>query len=308
MVSRFSFRPSKLPEVPEHVFGRDEIVEKVVGDIMESRGKESAQNTALTGAAGTGKSTIARVAVNHETIARAFGHARHWIPCQTLPTVEGLLNGLADSMPLEKRTARPLDDILLYLNDNKSSFLIVFDDFSRPENDIELKLLEDALERLNRITHVHMLLTSRDLPLPGNVGWLHLLVQPLSLEAAINTYKAIRPHHDDEIEDLVRILDCNPFAIVVMARQGERPVDQLKTLRSTGRSGRSPIDNAIQMSLSSRRFESIPEALTLLAILAKLPRGAHYAKLAEIAPGIQNHWKALATLLESSLATRETDG
>jgi hypothetical protein len=135
-----------------------------------------------------------------------------------------------------------------------------------------------------------MLLTSRDLPLPGNVGWLHLLVQPLSLDAAIDTYKAISPYHDDKFENLLRTLDCNPFATAITARQGELgiyPVELLKRLRSTGHLGRSPIDSAIQMSLSSGRFTSTPEAFTLLAILAKLPKGAHYGKLAEIAPSWQ---------------------
>jgi tetratricopeptide (TPR) repeat protein len=299
-----------LPAIPKHVFGRDEMVEKVIGNVMGGLEKGSPQHTALIGAVGTGKSTVARVVANHVTIARAFGRARHWVSCQTLPTVKGLLNGLANSLPLEKRTTKPLEDVISYLYDNPSSLLIVFDDFSLPENAIELKLLEDALERLNQTTHVHMLLTSRDLPLPGNVGWLHLLVQPLSPDAAVDTFKAISPYHDNKIDDLVQALDCNPFAIVVMARLGELeiyPAELLQRLRSTGQWDHSPVDNAIQMSLSSDRFASNPEALTLLAILAKLPKGAHHEKLAEIAPEIKDHREAEATILASSLATRETD-
>jgi hypothetical protein len=57
-----------LPAVPEHVFGRDEMVEKLLETSWEAWGKDP-QHTALIGAVGTGKSAIARIAVNHATIA-----------------------------------------------------------------------------------------------------------------------------------------------------------------------------------------------------------------------------------------------
>lgn len=153
-----------------------------------------------------------------------------------------------------------------------------------------------------------MLLSTRHLPLPNSVRWLHLLVQPLSLEAAIQTYKSVSSYHDDKIGDFVEELGRVPFAIVVMAQQGQRgvyPSELLRRLRLGQKPGQGQIDNVIRMSLTCERFTATPEALTLLSIIAKLPRGAHYDTLAQIAPDISDPFEAVDTILGSSLASRE---
>ncbi len=64
----------------------------------------------------------------------------------------------------------------------------------------------------------------------------------------------------------------------------------------------------MRISLTSHRFVGSPDALTLLSILARLPKGVQYDNLQRIAPLIQNVFDVLRTILESGHANREADG
>ncbi len=159
---------------------------------------------ALYGAIGTGKSSIARMLVNRVEVARVFGRSRHWVRCQSAPNVEALIHALATSLSLKKRTNCPLTDIIEYLEVHPSSLLIIFDDFQMPESDDEIEKLTDVLGKLGqcRSANVCILLTTRDLPLPEGVAWLHFLVEPLSVDAAIAMFRAISGHDEDEDEEV----------------------------------------------------------------------------------------------------------
>ena len=93
-----------------------------------------------------------------------------------------------------------------------------------------------------------------------------------------------------------------------MAQQGQRgvyPSEMLHRLRLGQKPGLSQIDNVIRMSLTCERFTANPEALNLLSIIARLPRGARYDSLAQLAPDISDIFEAVDTILGSSLASRE---
>lgn len=237
-----------------------------------------------------------------------FGSSRHWVFYQAELDVKHMLNSLLSSLPLNTRSNDPLKDIIFYLRFHRAPIIIVFDNYTIPDSPKERKCIEDAFGKLNQFPHVRMLLSTRHLPLPNSVRWLHLLVQPLSLEAAIQTYKSVSSYHDDKIGDFVEELGRVPFAIVVMAQQGQRgvyPSELLRRLRLGQKPGQGQIDNVIRMSLTCERFTANPEALTLLSIIAKLPRGARYDTLAQIAPDISDPFEAVDTILGSSLASRE---
>ncbi|KAF8626484.1 hypothetical protein AX17_006540 [Amanita inopinata Kibby_2008] len=311
VMARVSFPVERLPAAPEHFFGRDEIMEDMISNITRAVSEQRPQNIALTGSVGIGKTTIARMFINLVQIYRTFGDSRHWISCQTAPNVHAMLSALADSLSLKTRSNDPLNDVVSHLRFHPSSLLIVFDGLETPDDVEEVKLLEGALGKIRQFAQVHILLTTRDLPLPQGVHWLHFLIGPLPLNAAIDTYKAISPYHDDKIKDLVCALGCVPFAVVVMARQGQLglyPAEILERWPIGQDPNLSPIDNVVRMSLDSKRFASNPEAIILLTILSKLPKGAQFSSLAKIAPTIDDPFKAVSTLLASSLVSREPDG
>ena len=271
---------------------------------------------ALYGAIGTGKSSIARMLVNRVEVARMFGRSRHWVRCQSAPNVEALIHALATSLSLKKRTNCPLTDIIEYLEVHPSSLLIIFDDFQMPESEDEIEKLTDALGKLGqcRSANVCILLTTRDLPLPEGVAWLHFLVQPLSVDAAIAMFKAISGHDEDkdeEVKELVQALGCLPFSISIVARQRQlqfKPAELLTQLESGQDRRLGRIDDVVRISLTSHRFVDSPDALTLLSILARLPKGVQYDNLPRIAPLTQNVFDVLRTILESGHANREADG
>ena len=172
---------------------------------------------ALFSGAGMGKSTIEGAAINSVEVDSMFGTSRHWVFYQAELDVKHMLNSLSRSLPLNIRSNDPLKDIIFYLRFNRAPIFIVFDNYTIPDSAKERRFIEDAFGKLNQFPHVRMLLSTRHLPLPNSVRWLHLLVQPLSLEAAIQTYRSISSYHDDQIGNLLEELGRVPFAIVVMA-------------------------------------------------------------------------------------------
>jgi len=136
----------------------------------------------------------------------------------------------------------------------------------------------------------------------------------LSVDAAIAMFRAVSGHEEDkdeEVKELVLVLGCLPFSISIVARQRQlhfKPAELLKQLESGQDKGLGRIDDVVRMSLASRRFIDKPDALTLLSILARLPRGVQYDNLQRIAPLIQNVFDVLRTILESGHANREADG
>ncbi|KAF8730016.1 hypothetical protein AX14_005818 [Amanita brunnescens Koide BX004] len=306
--TRISSPNENIPAAPEHYFGRSEITRIIIGNLTEQSSGETYKAIALSGGAGMGKSTIEAAVINSVEIDSLFGSSRHWLFYQPELDVKHMLNSLSRSLPLNTRSNDPLKDIIFYLRFNRAPIIIVFDNYTIPESTSETKFIEDAFGKLNQFPHVRMLLSTRHLPLPQSIRWLHLLVQPLSREAAMQTYKSISLYHDDQIGNLVEELGCVPFAIVVMARQGQRgayPSELLRRLRSEQEPGLSQIDTVIRMSLTCERFTADPDAFTLLSVIAKLPKGARYDSLAQIAPNIPNPFKAVDTILGSSLASRE---
>ena len=297
-----------IPAAPEHYFGRGEITRIIIGNLTDQSGGETYKAIALFGGAGMGKSTIEGAVINSVEVDSMFGTSRHWVFYQAELDVKHMLNSLSRSLPLNIRSNDPLKDIIFYLRFNRAPIFIVFDNYTIPDSAKERRFIEDAFGKLNQFPHVRMLLSTRHLPLPNSVRWLHLLVQPLSLEAAIQTYRSISSYHDDQIGDLIEELGRVPFAIVVMAQQGQcgvYPSELLRRLRLGQKPGLSQIDNVIRMSLTCERFTANPEALTLLSIIAKLPRGVRYDSLAQIAPEISDPFEAVDTILGSSLASRE---
>ncbi|KAK2463787.1 hypothetical protein APHAL10511_004185 [Amanita phalloides] len=227
------------------------------------------KHMALYGAIGIGKSTIAHMLVNRIEVARMFGRSRHWIRCQSTANVDALLYALATSLSLKTKTNSPLTEILEHLEVNPSSLLIILDDFEMPESEDEIEKLKDALGKLGqcRFSKAYILLTTRDLPLPEGVAWIHFFVEPLSVDAALSMFRAISGHaedSDDEIKELVTSIGCLPFSISIVARQrqiGFRPSEVLTQLESGQDKRLGRIDDVVRISLASQRFTSSPGLL-----------------------------------------------
>ncbi|KAJ7114917.1 hypothetical protein C8R44DRAFT_676016 [Mycena epipterygia] len=271
-----------LPPAPVIFYGCSVEVDYIVNLIL----KPAPAHVAIVGSGGIGKTSIALTSIHHPNVADNFLHKRFFLSCEAIFTADTLVLDLLRlfGLAVDSGGSRsPVDTLVLFLQSMNSKFLLCLDNFETPwESDRDH--VESLLTRIV-VHHLTLIITSRDSDHPRGILWAALPpIQPLTINAAIETWNAISHGHDNFSLLLIEAADCIPLAVTLLSQlaqieSSETLWDRWKTestmlVKSDGSTHRlNNLDCSIELSLQGPRLRACPGALDFFLILCMLPQG-----------------------------------
>ncbi|KAJ6596169.1 hypothetical protein DFH09DRAFT_128481 [Mycena vulgaris] len=305
---------SLLPAEPKIFHGRD----SELTEIVASLGRDSAR-IAILGTGGIGKTSLARAALHHPQISARFSQ-RFFVPCDSATSSSDLVALVASHLGLNAERD-PTKSIVRYFL-GIHSCLLVLDNFETPWEPSESRgAVEEFLSVLSDVSHLALIITLRGAERPGKVAWTRPFLSPLNTitdDAARRTFLDIADdvHEEEDIHKLLSLTGNLPLVVQLIAHLADyegcsqvlsRWETEKTSLLSDGHDKRSNLELSIEISLSSPRMVSYPNARTLLCLLSLLPDGLSDIELTQSSLPIQDILTAKAALLQTSLAYIDRD-
>ena len=266
------------PQPPRACFGRNELIEKVVGLA------EHLEPIALIGAGGIGKTSIALTVLHNDRIKKRFGNNRRFIRCDRFPaSLPHLLNRLSKAIgagienPEDLTSLQPFlssREMILFL-DNAESIL----DPQGPD----AREIYTTVQELSRFSNICLGITSRITTVPPH--FKRPTISTLSMESACDIFYSVydRDGRSEVISDLVRQLDFHALSITLLATTGSHNTWDYNRLAKEWETQRSQVLRTdyneslaatIELSLASPTFCNLgPHARDLLGVVAFFPQG-----------------------------------
>ena len=279
------------PPAPRDCFGRDELIEKLVGLA------ENLEPVALIGAGGIGKTSIALTVLHHDRIEQRFGPNRRFIRCDQFPASRShflarlsKVIGAGVENPEDLTPLRPLlsSQEMFIILDNTESIL----DPKEPG----AKEIYSVVDELCQFKNLSLCVTSRLTMVPPRCKRPE--IPTLSMEAACDIFYSIcgNDGRSTVVNNLLERLDFHALSIKLLATTASHngwDHDRLAKKWDAQRARMLRTDyneslaTTIELSLSSPTFRSLsPDAQGLLGIVAFFPQGIDENNLDWLFPAI----------------------
>jgi tetratricopeptide (TPR) repeat protein len=281
------------PPAPRDCFGRNELIEKVVGLA------ENLEPVALVGAGGIGKTSVALTVLHHNRIKQRFGENRRFIRCDQFPAscphflarlsevIGAGVENPTDMAPLRRLLSSK--EIIIIL-DNAESIL--------DPKGTSAKEIYSVVDELCQFETVSLFITSRIATVPPRCKPID--IPTLSMDAACDIFYNIyvRGGQSSIIDDLLKRLDFHALSIKLLATTAshngwdhDRLVEEWDAQRAhvLQTDYNESLAATIELSLTSPTFHSLgPDARDLLGVVAFLPQGVNEKNLSWLFPTISN--------------------